>query len=72
MKDSILCCAFCLGLGMVVGGVVVSNNSKVRNWLRKVSSQACETYEQVKDTIEEKVDEAKAKSAINQNNGTKR
>ena len=68
MKDSILCCAFCLGLGMVVGGVIVSNNSNVRNWLRKVSAQATETYEQVKDTIEEKVDEAKAKAMANQNN----
>ena len=31
MKDSMLCCAFCLGLGMVVGGVIASNNSKIRN-----------------------------------------
>lgn len=59
MKDSVLCCAFCLGLGMVVGGVVVSNNSKIRNWLRSVSAQASDVYSDVKETIEEKVDEAK-------------
>ena len=59
MKDSILCCAFCLGLGMVVGGVVASNNSKVRNWLKNMSAQASETYSNVKETIEEKVEESK-------------
>ena len=59
MKDSIMCCAFCLGLGMVVGGVIASNNPKVRNWLRSVSTQAQEAYSNVKQTIEEKVEEAK-------------
>lgn len=65
MKDSMLCCAFCLGLGMVVGGVIASNNSKVRNWLRSVSAQANDVYSNVKETIEEKVDEAKKNQAVN-------
>ena len=72
MKDSMLCCAFCLGLGMVVGGVIVSNNSKVRNWVRKVSTQASEAYENAKETIEEKVEEAKIKNAVNQANSVKK
>ena len=55
MKDSILCCAFCVGLGMVVGGVIVSNNNKVRNWVRKISNDATEAYSNVKETLEERV-----------------
>ena len=66
MKDSIMCCAFCIGLGMVVGGVIASNNPKVRNWLKSVSAQAQEAYTNVKDTIEEKVDEAKKNATMNQ------
>lgn len=72
MKDSMLCCAFCLGLGMVVGGVIVTNNSKVRNWVKKVSAQAGEAYENAKETIEEKVEEAKMKNAVNQANSVKK
>ena len=55
MKDSILCCAFCVGLCMVVGGVIVSNNNKVRNWVRKISNDATEAYSNVKETLEERV-----------------
>lgn len=55
MRDSILCCAFCVGLGMVVGGVIVSNNGKVRNWIRKISNDATEAYSNVKETLEERV-----------------
>lgn len=53
MKDSILCCAFCLGLGMVVGGVVVSNNSKLRKFIAKTQSKATDMFETVKSEIEE-------------------
>lgn len=66
MKDSIMCCAFCLGLGMVVGGVIVSNNPKVRTWFKSVSTQAKEAYSNVKETIEEKVEEAKKNNCLNQ------
>ena len=55
MRDSILCCAFCVGLGMVVGGVIVSNNGKVRNWIRRISNDATEAYSNVKETLEERV-----------------
>ena len=61
MKDSILCCAFCIGLGMVVGGVIASNNYNVRSWLRSVSDKATETYSNVKETLEDKVTEEKSK-----------
>lgn len=64
MKDSIMCCAFCVGLGMVVGGVVASNNYKVRNWIRKVSSNAQEAYSNVKESIEEKANEEKQKTEV--------
>ena len=63
MKDSIMCCAFCIGLGMVVGGVIASNNPKVRNWLRSVSSQASDTITEVKEVVEEKIQE------VEKNNG---
>ena len=53
MKDSILSCAFCLGLGMVVGGVIVSNNSKLRNFITKTQTKAADMYETVKNEIEE-------------------
>ena len=66
MKDSIMCCAFCLGLGMVVGGVIVSNNSKLRNWLKNMSAQVQEAYTNVKDAAVEKVDELKKNSACSQ------
>lgn len=52
MKDSILCCAFCVGLGMVVGGVLVSNNAKVRRWIIGAQEKATETYETVKKELE--------------------
>lgn len=61
MKDSILCCAFCVGLGMVVGGVVASNNYKVRNWIKRISTDATEAYSNVKETLEEKAIDAKNK-----------
>lgn len=64
MKDSILCCAFCVGLGMVVGGVVASNNYKVRNWIRKISNDASEAYSNVKETIEEKANAEKNKEEL--------
>ena len=54
MKDSILCCAFCLGLGMVVGGVIVSNNSKMRRWVQSAQNKATEVYEDIKNDLEEK------------------
>ena len=53
MKDSILCCAFCMGLGMVVGGVVVSNNSKIRNFVTKTQNKATKVYEDIKSEIQE-------------------
>ena len=53
MKDSILCCAFCLGLGMVVGGVIVSNNSKLRSVISKTQDKAMDMFESVKNEIEE-------------------
>lgn len=54
MKDSILCCAFCLGLGMVVGGVIVSNNSKLRGIITKTQNKAMEVYEDVKEELNNK------------------
>jgi len=59
MKDSIMCCAFCVGLGMVVGGVIASNNPKVRNWVRSVSKDASEKMTEVKAVVEEKIEDAK-------------
>ena len=59
MKDSVMCCAFCLGLGMVVGGIIVSNNPKVRNWLKTVSAEASEKMTEMKNAVEEKLDDAK-------------
>lgn len=59
MKDSIMCCAFCVGLGMVVGGVIASNNPKVRNWVRSVSKDASEKMTEVKAAVEEKIEDAK-------------
>lgn len=53
MKDSILCCAFCLGLGMVVGGVVVSNNDKLRRFITKTQSNATRAYEDLKSEIKQ-------------------
>lgn len=53
MKDSILCCAFCIGLGMVVGGVIVSNNAKLRKVISKTQDKAMDMYETVKSEIEE-------------------
>jgi len=64
MKDSIMCCAFCIGLGMVVGGVIASNNYKVRNWIRKVSADATEAYSNVKESLEEKASEQKNKTEV--------
>ena len=54
MKDSIMCCAFCIGLGMVIGGVLVSNNTKVRRWIIGAQEKATETYETVKSELEKK------------------
>lgn len=66
MIDKISCCAFCLGLGMVVGGVIVSNNSKLRNWLKTVSVEASEKFTEMKDAVEEKLDDAKNNVKVQQ------
>ena len=66
MLDKVSCCAFCLGLGMVVGGVVVSNNSKIRNWLRTVSIEASEKMTELKTAVEEKLDDAKNNVKVQQ------
>ena len=66
MIDKVSCCAFCLGLGMVVGGVIVSNNPKVRNWLRTVSVEASEKITEMKNAVEEKLDDAKNNSKVQQ------
>lgn len=54
MKDSILCCAFCVGLGMVLGGVLVSNNAKVRRWVIGAQEKTTETINAVKTELESK------------------
>lgn len=54
MKDSILCCALCVGLGMAIGGVIVSNNAKVRKMIIDAQTKATETYETVKSELEQK------------------
>lgn len=66
MIDKVSCCAFCLGLGMVVGGIIVSNNPKVRNWLRTVSVEASEKMTEMKNAVEEKLDEAKNNAKVQQ------
>ena len=65
MKDSILCCAFCLGLGVVVGGVIVSKNSKIRNFVNNASNEATEAAKKAKETIEEKLDQSGLTSKSN-------
>ena len=71
MIDKISCCAFCVGLGMVVGGVIVSNNSKVRNWLKTVSVEASEKMAEMKNAVEEKLDDAKNNVKTTQDRKTK-
>lgn len=66
MIDKVSCCAFCLGLGMVVGGIIVSNNPKVRNWLRTVSVEASEKMTEMKNAVEEKLEDAKNNSKVQQ------
>ena len=66
MIDKVSCCAFCLGLGMVVGGIIVSNNPKVRNWLRTVSVEASNKMTEMKNAVEEKLEDAKNNSKVQQ------
>ena len=66
MIDKVSCCAFCLGLGMFVGGIIVSNNPKVRNWLRTVSVEASNKMTEMKNAVEEKLEDAKNNSKVQQ------
>lgn len=68
MKDSFLCCAFCLGLGMVVGGVIVTNNPKIRDMIVIAKTKATDACETIKDAAEEKVAEVSQKMSSEQKN----
>ncbi len=61
MKDCIKCGICCLGIGMVVGGIVVAKNKKLASKINEYSSKAEQKFYEVKDDVEDKIDQTKQK-----------
>ena len=59
MKDCIKCGIICLGVGMIVGGIVVAKNKKLANGINQTTSSIAQKFAEMKDDAEEKVEELK-------------
>lgn len=55
MKSSLGCCAFCLGMGFVVGAGLASNNAKVRNWFMSSTKKMAEMCEDIMKKVDSKI-----------------
>ena len=55
MKSSLGCCAFCLGMGFVVGATVASNSVKVRSWFMSSTKKMAEMCEDLMKKIDSKI-----------------
>lgn len=59
MKDCIKCGIACLAIGMVVGGIVVAKNKKLASVINDGTDKVAKTFTEVKDDVEEKIEEVK-------------
>ena len=55
MKSSLGCCAFCLGMGFVVGAAVASNSAKVRHWFMSSTKKMAEMCEDIMKKVDSKI-----------------
>lgn len=62
MKDYFKCGIICLGLGMIIGGIVVAKNKKLAKGIDDGTDKIVETAEDIKDNLQEKISKAKQKS----------
>ena len=62
MKDYLGCGIICLGLGMVIGGIVVAKNKKLAKGIDDGTDKIVETAEDIKDNMQQKIKKAKQKN----------
>ena len=62
MKDYLKCGIICLGLGMVIGGIVVAKNKKLAKGIDDGTDKIVESANDIKENIEQKIDKAKRKN----------
>lgn len=61
MKDCIKCGICCLGIGMLVGGIVVAKNRKLAANINGLCNQAEQKFNEVKDDVQNAVEKAQDK-----------
>ncbi|MBQ8468730.1 MAG: hypothetical protein IJ542_03125 [Clostridia bacterium] len=62
MEDFLKCGIVCLGIGMVIGGIIVAKNKKMATQIDEGTDKIAEKFEEVKDSAKEKFEEMKQKN----------
>ncbi len=60
MDNGFKCGIICLGLGMIIGGIVVAKNKKLANQIDEGTDKIGETANDIKQNIQQKIKEAQA------------
>lgn len=61
MKECIKCGMLCLGIGMLVGGIVVAKNRKLAANINGLCNQAEQKFEEVKQDVQQAAKQAEQK-----------
>ena len=64
MKDCVKCGIICLLSGMIAGAIVVAKNKKLASVINDSANKVAKTFTDVKEEVEEKIEEIKAQPAI--------
>ena len=62
MKDCIKCGIICLAAGMIAGAIVVAKNKKLASVINDGTNKMAQTFADVKEDVEDKIEEIKDKA----------
>ena len=75
MKETMKCCLISMGIGVVVGAMIASNNKKVSSAMKEAKTVAMEKLEEakegiekMKEKIEDKIEEKAEQETTSQKN----